>query len=192
MIRVWSKDGGLLIEIRGHRNEVRSLCWSKNSEHIFSGSADHTVRKWRSADGEELAVLLGHTSGIISLCLSPDESHLVSASADCSVRIWNIKTHKQVGDPLWHDDEVSALAIFPDGNCFASAGLDHKIYIWSLEEALKHGGSQVRVNVSIINIFSNRLSYLVRGEAQGKLFQLPLSIASHFVATREVQLHLEM
>jgi WD40 repeat protein len=192
MIRVWSKDGGLLIEIRGHRSEVRSLCWSKNSEYIFSGSADLTIRKWRSADGEELVFLLGHTSSIISLCLSPDESHLVSASADCSVRIWNLKTHKQVGDPLWHDDEVSALVIFPDGNCFASAGLDHKIYIWSLEAALKHGGGQVRVHISVIDIFSNCPSHLVRGEAQGRLPQLPFSTASHFFVTREAQLHLEM
>ncbi|KAJ8593362.1 WD40 repeat-like protein [Rhizopogon salebrosus TDB-379] len=142
MIRMWSKDGELLVEIRGHDDWVSSLCWSKHGQRIFSGSADATIRKWRSIDGGELAVLRGHTSSVTSLCLTPDERHLVSASVDCSVRIWDLKTDQQVGDPLWHDDEVRALVIFPDGNCFASAGLDYKIYIRSLEAALKHGVDQ--------------------------------------------------
>ncbi|KAJ8593360.1 WD40 repeat-like protein [Rhizopogon salebrosus TDB-379] len=149
MIRVWSKEGGLLTEIRGHDREVWSLCWTKDGAHIFSGSTDHTIRRWRSIDGGELAVLRGHTHVVRSICLTPDERHLVSASWDCSVRIWNLKTNQQVGDPLWHDDEVRALVIFPDGKCFASAGLDHKIYIWSLEAALKQTRDQVRVHIAV-------------------------------------------
>jgi WD40 repeat protein len=156
MTRVWSKDGELLINFRGHDSWVLSLCWSKDGQRIFSGSVDGTIRKWQSIDGEELLVLRGHTSGIASLCLSPDGCHLVSASVDYSVRIWNLETDQQVGDPLWHDDELRAVAIFPDGNCFASAGLDHKIYIWSLEAALKHGRDQVRVRIAIVGIFSNQ------------------------------------
>jgi WD40 repeat protein len=156
MIRVWSKEGGLLIEIRGDGRNVWSLCWTKDGAHIFSGSTDGTIRKWRSIDGAELAVLRGHTNVVASLCLTPDERHLVSASGDYSVRIWDLKTEQQVGDPLWHDDELRALVISSDGNYFASAGLDHKIYIWSLEAALKHGSGQVRVHVSVIGICSNR------------------------------------
>jgi WD40 repeat protein len=156
MIRMWSKYGELLVEIRGHDSWILSLCWSKDGQRIFSGSADLTIRKWRSIDGGELAVLRGHTNGVRSFCLTPDERHLVSASGDYSVRIWNLKTDLQVGDPLWHDDELNALVIFPDGNCFASAGLDHKIYIWNLEAALKLGRDQVRVHIAVVSIFSNR------------------------------------
>jgi WD40 repeat protein len=158
MIRVWPKEGGLPIEIRGDGRNVRSLCWTKDGAHIFSGSTDGTIRKWRSIDGGEVAVLHGHTSIVASLCLTLDERYLVSASVDFSVRIWDLKTDQpeQVGDPLWHDDELRALAIFPDGNYFASAGLDHKIYIWSLEAALKHARDQVRVHIAVVILFSNR------------------------------------
>ncbi|KAJ8591141.1 WD40 repeat-like protein [Rhizopogon salebrosus TDB-379] len=149
MIRMWSKDGELLVKIRGHDDWISSLCWSKDGQHIVSGSADFTIRKWRSIDGGELAVLRGHTNGVTSLCLTAYERHLVSASADYSVRIWNLKTDLQVGDPLWHDDELDALVIFPDGSCFASAGLDHKIYIWSLEAALQHDRDQVCVHIAV-------------------------------------------
>ncbi|OAX39338.1 WD40 repeat-like protein [Rhizopogon vinicolor AM-OR11-026] len=156
MIRVWSKDGKLLIEIKGHDSSVLSLCWSKDGAHIFSGSADRTIRKWQSIDGKELVVLYGHTHPVRSICLSPDERHLVSASQDCSVRIWDLTTNQQVGEPLLHDDELLALAISSDGRYIASGGKDKKIYLWSIEAALKKGGDQVRVHITVVSIFSNR------------------------------------
>ncbi|KAJ8597835.1 WD40 repeat-like protein, partial [Rhizopogon salebrosus TDB-379] len=72
VIRVWSKDGKLLIEIKGHNDSVYSLCWSKDGAYIFSGSADMTLRKWQSIDGKELDILRGHTGVVTSICLSPD------------------------------------------------------------------------------------------------------------------------
>ncbi|KAG2747555.1 WD40 repeat-like protein [Suillus brevipes Sb2] len=141
IIRVWSKDGELLIEIEGHDADgpVASLCWSKDGAYIFSGSFDQTIRKWQWIDGKELVVIRGHTNNVASLCLSPDESHLISASDDYSVRIWDLETNQQVGDPLWHDDYVVAVAMSSDGQYFASAisRPEAKIYVWSLEAALK-------------------------------------------------------
>jgi WD40 repeat protein len=136
-IRVWSRDGKLLIAIKGHDDAVISLCWSKDGAHIFSGSADRTIRKWRSIDGKELVVLRGHTNPVTSICLTPNERYIVSASYDCSVRIWDLKTNQAVGDPLLHDDQVFAVAMSSDGKCIASAGLDKKIYVWSLEAVLE-------------------------------------------------------
>ncbi|KAG2738533.1 WD40 repeat-like protein [Suillus brevipes Sb2] len=141
-ICVWSRDGKLLKEINGHDRVVTSLCWSKDGAHIFSGSADRTIRKWRAIGGKELVVLRGHTSAVTSLCLTSNERYIVSASTDYSVRIWDLKTNQAVGDPLLHDDQVHAVTMSPDGKCLASAGLDKKIYIWSLEAALeRHQGA---------------------------------------------------
>jgi WD40 repeat protein len=136
-ICVWSRDGKLLKEIKGHDKAVTSLCWSKDGAHIFSGSAGHTIRKWRAIDGKELVVLRGHTNNVTSFRLTPNERYIVSASIDCSVRIWDLKTNQAVGDPLLHDDEVRAVAMSPDGKCIASAGLDKNMCIWSLEAALE-------------------------------------------------------
>ncbi|KAJ8588425.1 WD40 repeat-like protein [Rhizopogon salebrosus TDB-379] len=151
IIQVWSKDGKLLIDIKGHDSSVRSLCWSKDGAHIFSASRDRTIRKWQSIDGKELVVLRGHTNTVTSICLTRGERHLVSASADVSVRIWNLETNEQVGDPLWHDDELLALAISSDESYIASAGLDRKIYVWSLEASLKQSGDQVHVRAHCVH-----------------------------------------
>ncbi|KAG2748013.1 WD40 repeat-like protein [Suillus brevipes Sb2] len=152
MICVWSKDGKLLMNIKGHEETVTFLTWSKDDSHIFSSSFDNTIRKW-SIDGEELFVFRGHTRAIRSLCLTPDESHLVSASMDCSVRIWDLKTNQPVGDPLLHANELVAVIIFPDGKYIASAGFDAKIYVWSLDAALKQ--------IVSVSICYQRLSKLV-------------------------------
>ncbi|KIK42299.1 hypothetical protein CY34DRAFT_153406 [Suillus luteus UH-Slu-Lm8-n1] len=136
-ICVWSRDGKLLVEIKGHDDTVTSLCWSKDSAHIFSGSYDDTIRKWRAIDGKQLAVLRGHTSNVRSLSLTPDGRYIVSASDDFSVRIWDLKTNRPVGDPLLHDDEMFAVAMSPNGKYIASAGPDTKIYVWNLEAALE-------------------------------------------------------
>ena len=160
MIRVWSKDGKLLIEIKGHDNSVNSLCWSKDGAHIFSGSADGTIRKWQLIDGKEVFVLRGHTRPVTSICVSSDQCHLVSASLDYSVRVWNLKTNHQVGESLLHDDQLLTVVLSSDGRCIASAGLDKKIYIWSLAVALKQAGGQVRAHIAISlarSLISNRL-----------------------------------
>jgi WD40 repeat protein len=125
-ICVWSRDGKLLIEIKGHDDAVTLLRWSKDGAHIFSGSFDCTVRRWRSIDGKELVVLRGHTAAIRSLCLTPNQSYIVSASYDYSVRIWDLKTNQLVGDSLSHDDQVFVVAMSPDGKYVSSAGLDKK------------------------------------------------------------------
>ena len=78
MIRVWSKDGKLLIEIKGHDYSVMSLCWSKDGTHIFSASMDGTIRKWQLIDGKEVFILRGHTYTVTSICVTSDEHHLVS------------------------------------------------------------------------------------------------------------------
>jgi WD40 repeat protein len=151
MIRVWSKDGELLNEIKGHDESVKSLHWSKDNAHIFSGSAssDCTIRKWRLIDGQELVVLRGHTNMVSSLCMCPHECHLISASRDCSIRIWDLKTNMLVGDPLLHDDELFALAISTDGKYIATAGADARIYLWRLDVVLRGDRAGVRMCITL-------------------------------------------
>jgi WD40 repeat protein len=192
MIRVWSKDGKLLIEIKGHDNSVNSLCWSKDGAHIFSGSSDDTIRKWQLIDGKEVFVLRGHTNIVSSICLSPDEHHLVSASYDYSVCIWNLKINQQVRDPLLHDDQLFTVVVSSDGRYIASAGINKKISIWNIEAALKHAGDQVGAHIatSLANFLIGFVLWqcTARCEAQS---ESSFHTASQFI-TRDAQPHLEM
>ncbi|KAG2060020.1 WD40 repeat-like protein [Suillus hirtellus] len=167
VIRVWSRNGKLLTEIKGHENWVTSLWWSKDGAHIFSASLDTTIRKWRAIDGQELVVFRGHAHDVRSLCLTPDESYIVSVSTDCSIRIWDLKINQAVGDPLLHDDRVFAVAMSSDGKYIASAGPDKKIYVWSLEAVLK--------NVVDVNGGDTKLKASQRRPAQPRVVRPPFA-----------------
>ncbi|KAG2743775.1 WD40 repeat-like protein [Suillus brevipes Sb2] len=180
-ICVWSRDGKLLKEINGHDGVVTSLRWSKDGAHIFSGSADDTIRKWRAIDGKELVVLRGHTNGVRSICLTPKERYIVSASDDFSVRIWDLKTNQAVGDPLLHDDEVFAVVVSPDGKYIASAGPDKKIYVWSLEAVLERyrgaDGSNATLKASHLSFsfeFTLHLAFYQGRPAQPRIVRQPI------------------
>ncbi|KAJ8588118.1 WD40 repeat-like protein [Rhizopogon salebrosus TDB-379] len=162
VIRVWSKDGKLLIELKGHDRALTSLCWSKDGTHLFSASSDNTLRKWNSHTGEELVVFRGHTNAVRFLCLSPDERHLVSASKDYSVRIWDLESNKPIGDPLLHDDELWALVISADGKWIASAGLDAKVYVWNLETAPKEKSGDQSADDSNTDSDAKRMRHAIR------------------------------
>ena len=161
IIRVWSKNGELLIEISGPDDySVYSLCWSMDGSCIFSGSGDGVIRKWRLIDGEELVVLRGHTEFVTSLCLTLDECYLLSASADSSVRIWNLGTNNPVGEPLRHDDQVWTVSMSHDRRYIASGGVDTRIYLWDFEAALKQSSNQVCLNMILTFPPSLILAYI--------------------------------
>jgi len=161
IIRVWSKNGELLIEINESDDYmVMSLCWSMDGTCIFSGSRDGTIRKWRLIDGEELIVLRGHTDTVMSLCLTLDDCYLLSASIDSSVRIWDLRTNNTVGEPLWHDDQVWSVSMSPDRRYIASGGVDKRIYLWDFEAALKQSSNQVCLNMFLTFPPSLILAYI--------------------------------
>lgn len=102
LILVWMNDGGggggmvLVGALRGHTKSV--LCLGIVSDLVCSGSADKTVRIWRSHSC--LAVVEGHKGPIKCIALAFDDHNsdalpssaylLYTASLDCDIKIWKI------------------------------------------------------------------------------------------------------
>jgi len=100
----------------GHQDQIFSLISSPNAQHVFSGSADHTIRVWkdanfssnRSIQSEKMIgsspsfsldkVLTGHTNIITALSSTflndRDEQDLVvvSGSEDATLKMFHIET----------------------------------------------------------------------------------------------------
>ena len=131
-ICVYDVDTRTLIlgPLKGHRDWVDDLIWSRDGSRLFSGSTDKTIRCWNSDTGEQIGhPWTGHTHFIESLSLSPDGSILASASWDKTVRFWDATTGNPIGQHLQHD-AISAVCFSPSGEFVASAGWDGKIYLW--------------------------------------------------------------
>jgi len=85
--------------LRGHKDFISDLAFSPVGSWFATGSRDHTVQLWNTADHfASSAVLRGHEGPISGLTFSSDGRRLVTASEDRTVRLWN--TSSPVAEPL--------------------------------------------------------------------------------------------
>ena len=114
--------GSLLRALRGHRDNVRSLAWTRDSRRLASASEDTTIRVWEVATGKEIHTLWGHSSRVNSVAWSPDQTRLASGSEDGTVKIWDAASGEEVCSlaESVNPDSVTAVAWTPDGTRLAS------------------------------------------------------------------------
>ena len=67
-----------------------SVAFSPDSQLIASGSADKTVKIWRTNDGGEVTTLYRHSDKVNSVVFSPNSQVIVSASSDSSIIGWDV------------------------------------------------------------------------------------------------------
>ena len=114
----------------GHTDEVWSVAWSPDGQHVASASDDHTVRIWDVAEGKTIHVLRGHTAAVRSVAWSPDGRYVASASHDGTVRMWDWSKAALVRTLIGHEGIVHSVAWKADCEQLASAGADSTIRIW--------------------------------------------------------------
>jgi hypothetical protein len=86
----------LLRTLTNHTEAVLSLALSPCGGLLFTGSHDHTIRVWSTADWSCLQVLKGHGGGVRALAVSPDGATLYSAAGDNTIRVSCSHQHCQV------------------------------------------------------------------------------------------------
>ena len=117
--------------LTGHAFTVLTLALGRDAGGtLYSGSWDHTVRVWRTADGECLHSLgsAGLSSDAIwALALNKDCSVLYSASSDCTVREWALPSD------VWRGCGARCQLLAPDWRMILQAMLPGSV----LESVLK-------------------------------------------------------
>lgn len=136
-IKLWgldSKELKLLATITGHSARVHSLIINKESNRLFSGSADKKICLWDIAQNKRIAELEGHGNLINGLALSIDEKTLFSGSEDRTVRGWNIEDCRQMSFICGHTTKVLKLAVNESGNLLASGDESGTVILWDLSK----------------------------------------------------------
>ena len=118
--------------LSGHKSAVLDLHWSRDSQVIYSASADMHIASWNVETGERIRRHTGHEEVINCLDVSKrGEEFLVSGSDDGSISVWDPR-QKAAIDWIETDMPVTAVCISQAGNELYSGGIDNDIKVWDL------------------------------------------------------------
>jgi len=121
----------VLMEMRGHTEEVRAASAAPNDPVLASASANGEIIIWDLDSGSIVHREPAHTGKILSLDFSHNSPRLVSGGDDGTVKLWRwtgtaLEIEKQ------HDDHlrgISAAAFSNAGRLIASGGVK-EIILW--------------------------------------------------------------
>ncbi|QDU63436.1 WD domain, G-beta repeat [Planctomycetes bacterium Pan216] len=119
-LRVWDLNERLRetlnerLLLEGHDDRVLCCTISPDGSIVATGSADRTIRLWRTDRVTEPSVLVGHTDQVTCCRFTPDGQLLISADRDGVVYVWE-PTMKQAIGSISHTSAILTLDVAPDG-----------------------------------------------------------------------------
>ncbi|KAF2813016.1 WD repeat-containing protein 57 [Mytilinidion resinicola] len=120
--------------LNGHKGAVLDLQWSRDSNTLFSASADMTLASWDLETGQRIRRHEGHEEVINCMDLSKrGEELVVSGSDDGYIGIWDPR-QKHAIEYIETEFPVTAIALSEAGNELFSGGIDNDIKVWDLRK----------------------------------------------------------
>lgn len=149
---LWQVDGGKLVAVIGHLDDVKAAAFSPDGRHFVTCGMLLSAKLWdrnnlHDGKGGWLNRALAHEGEVHAVVFSPDGSHLFTAAADGTVRRWRMSG----GEAAWptpavHNSPVRTLALSGDGSILASGSDDGRVRLWRadtgvfLGAVLRHAG----------------------------------------------------
>ena len=121
---------GILPELRGHTDAVRSVVFSPDGKNIATASSDGTVKIWDAAAGVCILDLKVHTFWAHDVAFSRDGKRIVTAAHYSTVKIWDAVTGSHLLDLVGHRSAVISVAFSPDGKTIATGAEDAATIVW--------------------------------------------------------------
>ncbi|KAK4626742.1 U5 small nuclear ribonucleoprotein [Fulvia fulva] len=133
-ILLWNTTGEVdnYVILTGHKSAVLDLHWSRDSQVVYSASADKTVASFNVETGERIRKHVGHDEIINCLDVSKrGEEFLVSGSDDGYVCVWDPRAKAAIDD-IQTSFPVTAIALAEAGNELFTGSIDNEIKVWDL------------------------------------------------------------
>jgi hypothetical protein len=131
--RVWSRTGGLVHTLRGHKGPIFSLKWNKRGNYLLSGSYDKTTIVWdvSGSTGFVEQQFNDHQAPALDVDWKDDVT-FASCSTDKTVHICRVGMPRPLKTYTGHTDEVNAVKWDPSGTLLASCSDDCTAKVWDV------------------------------------------------------------
>lgn len=129
--RIWSTDGNLISDLRGHTGPIFALKWNRNGKYILSAGVDKTTIIWDAANAEIKQQFPFHEAPALDVDWK-DDSTFASCSTDKVIHVCQIGRNAPIKTFAGHENEVNAIKWDPSGELLASCSDDKTLKVWSL------------------------------------------------------------
>jgi len=99
----------------GHYGEVTAAAYSRDGRLVATGSADKTIKLWRSSDGREIRTYQGSSEAVTYLEFSPDGTGILSLADDGTWTVWETETGKILNQGKPENDRYTSVSYNPNG-----------------------------------------------------------------------------
>ncbi len=147
--------------LKGHKDSVNDLTFSKDGKYLISVSADRTVKIWDIKRYKLVRTLEGHGDIVTSVDISKNGKFIATGSWDGSINIWDFETGELLTTIEGMFSYINDVAFSPTDRLLAAAGIDKKIFIFDYE--LAEPVSELKAHEDAINsiVFSPDGKYIV-------------------------------
>jgi WD40 repeat protein len=134
-VQLWDMPTGAIVRtFAGHKDNIRSLCFSRDGRRLLSASNDQTVKLWNADTGDLLQTYHGFRAPVHWVRFLPDGQQFLTLSGQRTIKKWDIATGQELGAVHVRMAHVGFVDLRPDGQRVAlSSLLDSTIQVWDLD-----------------------------------------------------------
>jgi WD40 repeat protein len=131
------ETGKVLRVLRGHKDTIVSLAFSRDGRFLASASIDGLAAVWDANSGKTVRVFQGHRDRIREVAFSPDGRFVATCSGDKTARIWSMQTGQAIAEVPAVEQEILSVAWTPDSKLLATGNQAATIRLWDLAGKLR-------------------------------------------------------
>jgi len=178
-IKLWDTETGQVISRFTNKKVPYCVKFHPDEEkqHLFvAGMADKKIVCWDTRSGEAVQEYDRHLGSVNTITFVDENRRFVSTSDDKSLRVWEWDIPvdmKYIADPTMHS--MPAVTLAPNLKWLGCQSMDNKIVIYSALNRFKLNRKKTFKGHMVAGYacgldFSPEMSYVVSGDADGKVF----------------------
>ncbi|XP_018103945.1 uncharacterized protein LOC734637 isoform X1 [Xenopus laevis] len=130
----WQSESYVLKQ-QGHFNNMGSLSYSPDGQHIVTGGDDGKVKVWDTSSGFCYVTFTDHTSSVTAVTFTSSGQVILSASLDGTVRAFSLlryRNFRTFTSPK--PAQFSCLGVDGSGEIVCAGAQDsYEVYVWSMQ-----------------------------------------------------------